>query len=60
MPRRREIVLIAASIMFAGLLAEISLRAIGIAYPIFHRLETLRGWSPQPGLSGVWMTEARP
>ncbi|MDD9914941.1 MAG: SGNH/GDSL hydrolase family protein [Rhodospirillaceae bacterium] len=57
MPGRREIVLIAASILFAGLLAEISLRAIGIAYPIFHRLETLRGWSPQPGLSGVWMTE---
>ena len=57
MPGRREIVLIAASIMFAGLLAEIGLRAIGIAYPIFHRLEALRGWSPQPGLSGVWMTE---
>lgn len=57
MPGRREIALIAASLLFAGVLAEIGLRIIGIAYPVFHRLETLRGWSPQPGISGVWMTE---
>ena len=57
MPGRREIALLAASLLFAGVMAEIGLRIAGIAYPIFHRLETLRGWSPQPGLSGVWMTE---
>ncbi len=57
MPGRREIALIAVSCLFAGLVAEAGLRLAGIAYPIFHRLETLRGWSPQPGVSGVWMTE---
>lgn len=49
--------LIAVSLLFAGILAEAGLRVAGIAYPVFHRLEELRGWSPQPGISGVWMTE---
>jgi len=57
MPGRREIALFAVSLLLAGLMAEVSLRFVGIAYPIFHRLETLRGWSPQPGISGLWMTE---
>jgi len=57
MPGRREIALVVASLLFAGILTEIGLRVVGIAYPVFHRLETLRGWSPQPGISGVWMTE---
>lgn len=57
MPGRREIAMIAVSLLFAGGMAEVGLRFVGIAYPIFHRLETLRGWSPQPGISGVWMTE---
>jgi lysophospholipase L1-like esterase len=57
MPGRRELLLVAASIIFAGAIAEIGLRLAGVSYPIFHRLETLRGWSPQPGISGLWMTE---
>ncbi|NKB57117.1 MAG: SGNH/GDSL hydrolase family protein [Alphaproteobacteria bacterium] len=57
MPSRREVALVAASLVFAGAMAEVGLRIAGIAYPVFHRLETLRGWSPQPGLSGRWMTE---
>ena len=59
MQGRREILLIGASIIFAGLLLEIGLRIAGVTYPIFHRLETLRGWSPQPSISGVWMTEGK-
>ena len=56
---RREILLIGASIIFAGLLLETGLRIAGVTYPIFHRLETLRGWSPQPSIAGVWMTEGK-
>ena len=59
MPGRRELMLIAAGILFAGLLAEAGLRITGIAYPIFHQLERLRGWSPQPNIAGVWMTEGK-
>ena len=54
-----DFLLIGASIIFAGLLLEIGLRIAGVTYPIFHRLETLRGWSPQPSISGVWMTEGK-
>ncbi len=57
MPGRREFGLVVASILFAGLVAELGLRIADVAYPIFHRLETLRGWSPIPGVSGLWMTE---
>ncbi len=57
MPGKREWALIFSSIIFAGIVVEIGLRAAGVAYPVFHRLETLRGWSPQPGISGKWMTE---
>ena len=56
-PGRRELTLFLVSLVFAAGLAEIGLRFVGIAYPIFHQLETLRGWAPQPGISGVWMTE---
>jgi len=59
MAGRREIALVAASLLVAGAVAEIGLRAAGIAYPVFHRLEALRGWSPQPNVSGVWMTEGK-
>lgn len=55
--RRREFALIAGSILFAMICAEIGLRIAGIAYPVFHRLEPLRGWAPQPGIAGVYMTE---
>lgn len=56
-PGRRDLALIAVSLLFAAAAAEIGLRIAGIAYPVFHRLEPLRGWSPLPGVSGVWMTE---
>ena len=59
MAGRREIALVAASVMFAGVIAEIGLRMAEIAYPVFHRLEALRGWSPRPNVTGVWMTEGK-
>lgn len=56
-PGRRELTLFLVSLVFACGLAEIGLRFAGIAYPVFHQLESLRGWAPQPGISGVWITE---
>ncbi len=57
MPGRKEITLIAISLLFAAVVAEIGLRIAGIAFPIFHQMEPLRGWAPLPGVSGMWRTE---
>ncbi len=59
MAGRREIALIAASVVFAGVIAEIGLRMAEISYPVFHKLEALRGWAPRPDITGVWMTEGK-
>ncbi|MDJ0950111.1 MAG: SGNH/GDSL hydrolase family protein [Alphaproteobacteria bacterium] len=58
-PTRREWMLASASILFACLAAEIGLRVLGISYPIFHRLESSRGWAPWPGIEGEYMEEGR-
>ncbi|MFT6580861.1 MAG: hypothetical protein ACJAU6_001291 [Alphaproteobacteria bacterium] len=39
--------------------AEVALRILGVAYPIFHKLESYRGWAPQPGATGLWITEGK-
>jgi hypothetical protein len=39
--------------------AEVALRILGVSYPIFHKLESYRGWAPQPGAAGVWITEGK-
>lgn len=56
---RKEIAMVAISVVLCAGVAEITLRAMGIAYPIFHKLESYRGWAPQPGASGVWITEGK-
>jgi hypothetical protein len=56
---RKEIALVAVSVALCAGVAEIALRAMGIAYPIFHKLESYRGWAPQPGANGVWITEGK-
>lgn len=54
---RREAALLAASILAAAIMGEVALRAMGVSYPIVHRLDALRGWAPWPGASGVSMIE---
>ena len=57
--RRQEVALVVGGVVLAIAIAEITLRVLGISYPIFHRLESLRGWAPQPEVSGTWMVEGR-
>lgn len=59
LPAKREVLLIAASIVFAAVVAEVAFRIMGLSYPIFHRLETLRGWAPWPGVEGEYLEEGR-
>ena len=56
---RKEIAVVVVSVALCAGVAEIALRAMGIAYPIFHKLESYRGWAPQPGANGVWVTEGK-
>ena len=57
--RKQEAVLVVGGLVLAIVIAEITLRVFGISYPVFHRLEALRGWAPQPEVSGTWMVEGR-
>jgi hypothetical protein len=56
---RKELALFAVSVALCAGATEIALRAMGVAYPIFHKLESYRGWAPQPGASGTWITEGK-
>jgi hypothetical protein len=56
---RKEIALFVVSVALCAGVAEVALRAMGIAYPIFHKLESYRGWAPQAGANGVWITEGK-
>lgn len=57
--RRSNAALFSASIGFAILFIEIGLRIAGISYPEFNRLDTMLGWSPRPGVSGIYAVEGR-
>ncbi len=58
-PTKRELGLFLLSILFSALIAEAALRGLGVSYPIFHRLETSRGWAPWPAIAGEYMEEGR-
>ena len=58
-PTNRELGLFLFSVLLSALIAEAALRGLGVSYPIFHRLEPLRGWAPWPGVAGEYMEEGR-
>ena len=56
---RKNILTLALSIAVAIAFAEVGLRAWGISYPEFYRLDSRFGWSPRPGLEGIHAMEGR-
>jgi len=50
-------VLVSLAVAFA--VAEAGLRALGVSYPEFHRLDADLGWAPRPGVAGWWTREGR-
>lgn len=56
---RKNILTIAVSIAVAIVLGEVGLRASGISYPEFNRLDSRLGWSPRPGIEGIHAMEGR-
>tara|TARA_Y100001934_G_scaffold252057_1_gene315778 strand:+ start:5409 stop:6560 length:1152 start_codon:yes stop_codon:yes gene_type:complete len=57
--KRNNVLLVVVSLMLSLLAAEIGLRIGGIAYPEFNRLDPLLGWSPRPGIEGIYAIEGR-
>lgn len=57
--KRSNVTLAAASIAVTILIAEIGLRIAGVAYPEFNRLDPMLGWSPRPGIEGIYAVEGR-
>jgi hypothetical protein len=53
----RDPALVASGIASGLLLAELVLRAAGVAYPVFSRPDDERGWALRPGARGAYMTE---
>ena len=56
---RKNILTLALSIAVAIAFAEVGLRAWGISYPEFYRLDSRFGWSPRPGMEGIHAMEGR-
>jgi hypothetical protein len=53
----REAALVATGVAGGLLLAELLLRAAGVAYPVFSRPDDERGWALRPGARGPYLTE---
>ncbi len=51
--------MLALSIAVAIAMGEVGLRAAGISYPEFYRLDSRLGWSPRPGMEGIHAMEGR-
>lgn len=56
---RKNILTLALSIAVAIAMGEVGLRAWGISYPEFYRLDSRLGWSPRPGIEGINAMEGR-
>lgn len=56
---RRNLLTVAASVAVAVVAAEIALRAIGLSFPHFDRLDSRLGWTPRPGIEGTYAFEGR-
>lgn len=59
LPAFKNFVLIVASVAVGLVVMEVALRALGISYPEFHRLDDQRGWAPRAGVEGWWTKEGK-
>lgn len=49
---RKELTTLGLSVLAALAVLELGLRAAGVSYPEFNRLDERLGWAPRPGLEG--------
>jgi hypothetical protein len=57
-PRLRvKLAVVAASVVFALLVFEVFLRAVGYTYPVFYQPDEVRGYSLWPGVEGRYRRE---
>src|ERR1044071_8205744 len=54
---RVKLAVVAASVVFALLVFELFLRAIGFTYPIFYQPDESRGYALRPGMAGSYRKE---
>ncbi|MBV28575.1 MAG: G-D-S-L family lipolytic protein, partial [Rhodospirillaceae bacterium] len=47
------------SLLLAIGVAEVALRIANISYPEFNRLDSRLGWTPRPGVEGIYAFEGR-
>jgi hypothetical protein len=58
-PLRVRLVVVAASVVFALLVFEVFLRAVGYTYPVFYQPDEARGYALRPGAEGWYRREGR-
>jgi hypothetical protein len=58
-PLRVRLVVVAASVVFALLIFEVFLRAVGYTYPVFYQPDEARGYALRPGAAGWYRREGR-
>lgn len=49
--------LLLAALLFGLLIAEIALRLAGFSYPVFYKIDTVRGYALEPGIAGWYRKE---
>lgn len=59
LPALKNFLLIVASVAVGLVVMEAALRALGISYPEFHRLDDQRGWAPRAHVAGWWTKEGK-
>jgi hypothetical protein len=57
-PLRVKLAVVAASVVFALLVFELFLRAVGYTYPVFYQPDETRGYSLWPGAEGRYRRES--
>ena len=55
--RRARLLLLAASVVFSLLAAEVALRVVGYSYPVFYVPDEELGYTLRPGAEGVYRRE---
>jgi hypothetical protein len=58
-PLRVRLIVVAASVVFALLIFEVFLRAVGYTYPVFYQPDESRGYALRPGAEGFYRREGR-
>lgn len=57
--RRRNLLLSLGAVLVCVLVFELVLRLLGLSFPEINRLDPRLGWSPRPGLRGLYALEGR-